>query len=677
MANIDPQKIARMQELVQKITHYNEQYYQNHTSPVSDYDFDKLLEELNLLETQHPEARLPDSPTQRVGGTITKSFPTVIHRYPMLSLGNTYSEADLLEFDNRIKKLLGEEPFEYVCELKFDGVALSLIYENGILTRAVTRGDGTKGDDITANAKTIHSIPIRLKAGDFPAIFEVRGEVFMPFPVFERLNKEREDVGESLLANPRNAASGALKLQDSSETARRSLDFYAYFLLGDNLPYATHHQSVQQLETWGFQVSPTYRLCPDLEAVFAYIRHWETERFHLPLGIDGIVLKVNAFRQQQELGFTSKTPRWAIAYKYKAEAARTVLESVSFQVGRTGAVTPVANLKPVLLAGTTVKRATLHNANEIGRIGLHLGDTVLIEKGGEIIPKITGIVLENRASDSQAVVFPENCPVCGTALVRREGEAAYYCVNEKGCPPQLMGRIEHFIQRKAMDIDSMGPETIDALFAKGWVRTPADLYDLKPENLLTLDKFKDKKVANILAGIEKSKEIPFRQVLFAIGIRFVGATTAEKLALHFRSLDALRQATFEELLTVNEVGDRIAESIISFFKDADNQAFVEKLRSAGLQMEMSSAEIPVSEGNVLAGKTFVISGVFEHFERDALKIKIEANGGKVVSGVSAKLGYLLAGSEAGSSKLKKAEELKVPVISEADFINMLNSEEQA
>jgi DNA ligase (NAD+) len=671
MAIIDPKKQARMKELITKINHYNEQYYQNHISEVSDFEFDKLLEELTVIESQHPEARQPDSPTQRVGGTITKSFPTVQHRYPMLSLGNTYSEEDLIEFDNRVKKLLGTDNYEYICELKFDGVALSLIYENGILTKAITRGDGTKGDEITANAKTIKTIPISIKADNLPAVFEVRGEVFMPFQVFERLNKEREDVGDALLANPRNAASGALKLQDSSETARRNLDFYSYFLLGEDLPYTTHFDSVEQLKKWGFNVSDTFRKCATLQDVLQYIHYWEAERFNLPLGIDGIVIKVNNFNQQQELGFTAKVPRWAIAYKYKAEAAQTILESVSYQVGRTGAVTPVANLKPVLLAGTTVKRATLHNANEIERIGLHLGDTVMIEKGGEIIPKITSVVLEKRPAGSQVVAFPEHCPDCKTTLIRREGEAAYYCPNEKGCPPQIMGKIEHFIQRKAMNIESLGPETIDAFFAKGWVKTPADLYDLKAEDMLTLDKFKDKKVANILSGIEKSKEIPFKQVLFAIGIRFVGATTAEKLALHFRSLDALQKATIEELLQVNEVGSRIAESIIEFFKDADNLQFVEKLRKAGLQLEMTAAEIPVQESTTLAGKTFVISGVFENFERDELKQKIEANGGKVLSGVSSKLNYLLAGSEAGSSKLKKAEELKVAVISEEDFIKML------
>jgi DNA ligase (NAD+) len=671
MSVINPETLSRIRELSEKISHLNGQYYQNSVSEVSDYEFDKMLEELKSLEGQYPQHRLPDSPTQRVGGTVTKNFPTVQHRYPMLSLGNTYSETDLIEFDNRVKKFLGSNNFEYVCELKFDGVALSLRYENGVLTQAVTRGDGVQGDDITANARTIRSIPLRLNSTEIPPVFEVRGEVFMPLGVFEKLNKDREDVGEALLANPRNAASGALKLQDSTETARRQLDFYAYFLLGENLPYASHYQSVKQLETWGFNVSDTFRLCPSLEEVLAYIHEWETRRHQLPLGIDGIVLKVNSFAQQEELGFTSKVPRWAIAYKYKAEIARTVLESISFQVGRTGAVTPVANLKPVLLAGTTVKRATLHNANEIQRLDLRLLDTVLIEKGGEIIPKITGVVLENRHPEAHPVTFPANCPVCSMPLVRQEGEAAYYCVNEKGCPPQIKGRVEHFVQRKAMDIDSLGPETIEALYERGWLVTPADLYSLQASQLLTLEGFKEKKVNNILSGIEKSKESSFRQVLFAIGIRYVGTGSAERLSKHFKSMDTLQNATLAELLQVGDIGGKIAESILRFFQEPDSLAFIEKLRQAGVKMQLEDSEFRVRESEKLAGKIFVISGTFESIDREELRQKIEDNGGKVGSGVTAKTNFLIAGNEAGPSKLEKATSLKIPVISEKEIMEML------
>jgi DNA ligase (NAD+) len=671
MSTIDPSVKARVEELAKKIQHFNQLYYQKSISAISDQEFDKLLEELIHLESQYPQLKHPDSPTQRVGGGITKEFPTVQHRYPMLSLGNTYSEEELRDFDGRVRKLLGSDTFEYLCELKFDGVALSLWYENGRLEKAVTRGDGVQGDDITPNAKTIRSIPLRVEAPGLPERFEVRGEVFMSSDTFDKLNKEREDVGEALLANPRNAASGALKLQDSREVARRKLDFYAYFLLGDNLPYTTHLESITQLSNWSFNVSPTFCLCPTIDHILTYIHDWESKRFDLPLAIDGIVIKVNNFAQQQELGFTSKSPRWAIAYKYKAEAAQTLLQSITYQVGRTGAVTPVANLQPVLLAGTTVKRASLHNANEIERLGLCIGDTVLIEKGGEIIPKVTGVVLEKRLASAQAVAYPSECPACQSPLYRNEGETAYYCPNEKGCPPQLMARIEHFIQRKAMDIDSLGPETIELLFQQGWVKTPADLYDLRADQLLQLEGFKQKKVQNILDGIEKSKQVSFIQVLFAIGIRYVGATTAEKIALHFKSMEALRKASLETLLQVEEVGQKIAESVLRFFQEADNLAFVDKLIQAGIRMELASDEIQVAESNLLAGKTFVISGVFESINREELKKKIEANGGKVVSGISSKLSYLVAGSDAGASKLQKAQELGVNVLSEETFFQLL------
>jgi DNA ligase (NAD+) len=667
----EAQAQERISQLTDLINHYNYQYYQNSISEISDYEFDMLLEELIRLETQYPQFKHPYSPTQRVGGTITKQFATVIHKYPMLSLGNTYSEADLLEFDNRIKRLIGND-FEYFCELKFDGVAVSLTYKNGLLHTGATRGDGVRGDDITNNARTIRSIPldIRTRANDIPEEFEVRGEVFMPFESFQRLNKEREDIGEALLANPRNAASGTLKMQDSGVVAKRNLDCYMYFLLGANLPYQTHEESVKQMEKWGFHVSRTYRKCRNIDEVFQYIRDWETERFKLPLGTDGIVIKVNNFSQQEELGYTAKSPRWAIAYKYKAEASVTQLQSILYNVGRTGAVTPVAMLSPVLLAGTTVKRATLHNANEIERLGLHEGDYVFIEKGGEIIPKITGVDLSKRQPDSKAIQYLTHCPACGTQLIRQEGEAAYYCPNERSCPPQNKAKIEHFIQRRAMNIENLGPETIDQLLQKGLIRTPADLYTLQYEQLLTLERMGPKSAKNIIEGIEQSKKAPFKNVLFAIGIRFVGATVAEKLAAYFGSIDAMQQASFEELLAVPEIGERIANSIGQFFSDPANKQYIAQLKQAGLQLQSDRQPVE-KESAKLAGKTFVISGVFINYERDQLRDKIEANGGRVLSGISGKLDFLLAGDKLGPSKLEKAQKLGVTILSEQEFEKML------
>ena len=671
MSVIDPQKEARMKDLVQKITYLNDLYYQKSISEISDQEFDQLLSELSRLEEAHPELKQPDSPTQRVGGTITKNFTTVKHNYPMLSLGNTYSEEELVEFDKRVKKIIEDEPVEYMCELKFDGVSLSLIYENGILSKAITRGDGTQGDEITANARTIKSIPLKINTENIPDIFEVRGEVFMSFDVFEKLNKEKEDTGDTLLANPRNATSGALKLQDSGEVAKRKLQFYAYTLLIEKPLFATHLDSIHALEKWNFNVSQTYKLCKNLDEVFEFIKYWDLERFNLPLAIDGIVIKVNSFNQQKELGFTAKVPRWAISFKFKAQAAETVLESVSYQVGRTGAITPVANLKPVFLAGTTVKRASLHNANEIERLDLRIGDTVKIEKGGEIIPKVVEVILEKRTNGSSKIEYPSKCPACGFQLTINEGEAKHYCTNESGCPPQIKGKIEHYVQRKAMNIDSLGPETIDALFEKGWLRKPADLYAINSSQLLSLEGFKDKKVNNILSGIQKSTEIPFKQVLFAIGIRFVGATTAEKLAFHFKNIDAIKNASLDELLSVNEVGEKIAESILAYFKDVNNIEMIEKLRAAGIKLQLDENEIPIHESNLLEGKSFVISGVFKNYERDDLKLKIESNGGKVLSGVSAKLNFLLAGENMGPSKLEKAQKLGIKIINEEDFEKML------
>ncbi|HVD96891.1 MAG TPA: NAD-dependent DNA ligase LigA [Cytophagaceae bacterium] len=659
----------RIQELTDKINHYNHEYYQNSNSVVPDFEFDQLLAELIKLENDFPDLKKEDSPTQRVGGTITKSFPTVTHKRPMLSLGNTYSEEDLTDFDNRVRKEIGDQ-FEYVCELKFDGVALSLIYEKGILKTAVTRGDGVRGDDITVNAKTIRTIPLKINAKDLPDEFEVRGEVFLPLEVFEAINKEKEDVGEPLLANPRNAASGTIKMQDSSVVAKRKLDCYLYSLLADTPLAATHSDSIHLLEKWGFHVSKTYKVCKSIAEVMQYIHHWDKHRWDLPLGIDGIVLKVNNIRQQEALGFTAKSPKWAISYKFKAESAATVLESVSYQVGRTGAVTPVANLKPVLLAGTRVKRASLHNANEIERLDLRIGDTVFVEKGGEIIPKVTAIDLSKRPAHSERLVYIDRCPECGTPLVRKEGEANHYCPNEKGCPTQIKGKIEHFIQRKAMNIEGLGPETIESLFNAGLVRNAADLYDLTLEQLMSLERFGEKSATNVLKGLEKSKSVPFDAVLFAIGIRFVGNTVADKLAAHFKNIDALMNASFEELTSVNEIGERIAQSVLDFFKDNDHVQLVHRLRAAGLQF-VAEEKIVVKESDVLNGKTFVISGVFSKFSREELKEKIEANGGKIISSISAKLDYLLAGENMGPAKLEKATKLGVKMISEDEFLEML------
>ncbi|MDZ7897613.1 MAG: NAD-dependent DNA ligase LigA [Arcicella sp.] len=662
----------QINQLTEKLNELNFQYYQNSNSEVSDYEFDMMLKHLHDLEIQHPQFVRKDSPTHRVGGTISKQFESVTHKYPMLSLGNTYNEQDLAEFDERIRKGLGDEPFEYICELKFDGVALSMWYENGVLIRGVTRGDGVKGDDITTNVKTIRTIPLQIRAKNMPSSFEVRGEGFMPLSTFEALNKEREDIGEQLLANPRNAASGTFKMQDSGVVAKRKMDCYIYQFLSDEDIFATHEESLIYLKKIGFNVSPTWEKCNSMEEVTNFINRWNQERHNLPLNTDGIVIKINSFEQRKTLGFTSKSPRWAISYKYKSEAASTLLESVSYQVGRTGNVTPVANLKPVHLAGTTVKRASIHNANEIERLDLHIGDYVFVEKGGEIIPKITNVDLSKRDDNLEKIIFPHSCPECGTELIRKEGEANHYCPNDKGCPPQIKGKIEHFIQRKALNIENLGTETIEMFYQKGLVRTPADLYDLQYENLLGIEGFKEKSIQNILSGVQKSKEIPFKQVLFGIGIRFVGATVAEKLAAYFNNIDALSKASQEELLQVPEIGERIAQSVVVYFQDADNQDFINRLKNTGLQFQHEAVEI-VLEGESLAGKTFVISGTFQNFERDDLKIKIEANGGKVLSGVSGKLNFLVAGSEAGPSKIEKANKLGVKIISEEEFLQMLES----
>lgn len=672
----------RIEKLTTEINHHNDLYYQKNKSEISDREFDALLEELIKLESQFPDCRLPDSPSLRVGGTISKDFKTVTHKYPMLSLGNTYSKEELTDFDGRVAKGLDGEAYEYFCELKFDGVSISLLYENGILTKGVTRGDGVRGDDVTVNVRTIRSVPLSIrKVKDYvskvtkgqptyPAYFEVRGEVFLPKKEFERLNKEREDIGEETYANARNTSSGTLKMQDSKIVANRRLDCFTYYLLGEDLGVETHEESIKQIESWGFQVSPTYKKCKTLAEVFKYIDHWETRRQDLPLETDGVVIKVNSLDQQRGLGFTAKSPRWAIAYKYKSESMSTRLNGITYQVGRTGAVTPVAELEPIFLAGTTVKRASLHNANEIARLDLRIGDFVFVEKGGEIIPKVTGVDLPKRSPANKPVKYITKCPECSTPLVRQEGEAAYYCPNDHGCPPQITGRIEHFIQRKAMDIDSLGEMTIKSLFDLDLLRTPADLYDLKAADVMRLEGFKELSTKNLLGGIAQSKATPFEAVLFAIGIRHVGKTVAEKLGRHFKTMDNLAKATREEVLEAPEVGEIIADSVVGFFKDKDNRKEIERLRKAGLQFTSTFKEAE-KVSDALGGKSFVVSGTFEHYERDEIKDVIVAHGGKVLSGVSAKLDFLVAGENMGPAKREKAEKLGIKIISESEFQRML------
>lgn len=658
-------------QLTDEIIYYNEKYYLEHQSLISDYEFDMKLKRLQGLENDFPEFRSPYSPTQRVGGTITRNFTTVVHRYPMLSLSNTYSEEELTDFDNRVKKGLEAEKYEYLCELKFDGVAISLMYENGILVQAATRGDGNRGDDITANAKTIRTIPLKISANDLPAVFEVRGEVFMPTDVFDKLNAERLKQGESLLANPRNTTSGTLKMQDSSIVASRKLNCFLYSLLGSNLNINSHEDALIKLTDWGFNVSETYKKCTSLSEIFDYIRYWDKHRGDLPLDTDGIVIKVNNYRQQQKLGYTAKFPRWAIAYKYKAESARTKLNSITYQVGRTGSITPVANLEPVQLAGTTVKRASLHNANEIKRLDIHEGDTVFIEKGGEIIPKITGVDISIRDGRSRRIQFIKHCPECGTELIRKEEEANHYCPNQDGCPPQIKGKIEHFIQRNAMDINSLGEKTINALFNQGLIKNVADLYHLRKEDIQQLEGFKELSTSNLIEGIEASKSAEFENLLFGLGIRYVGRTVAEKLANHFENIDNLIKADFEDLIKAPEIGDKIAESVIAYFQDEKNMDLINSLKGSGLNFQITLEKSGITDGNLLDGKSFVISGTFKNYGRDELKVLIKKNGGKVLSSISGNLNYLLAGENMGPSKRTKAVDLGIPIINEADFERML------
>ncbi|HOZ81687.1 MAG TPA: NAD-dependent DNA ligase LigA [Bacteroidia bacterium] len=658
----------KIKQLTVDLNHHNYLYYVKAQPVISDYEFDVMLQELIALEKQFPNLLTTESPSQRVGGFISKEFVTVTHSYPMMSLGNTYSEEELRDFDERVRKVIGSD-FEYVCELKFDGVAIGLTYQNGKLLRAVTRGDGVRGDDVTTNVRTIRSIPLSLMGNNFPDKFEIRGEIILDKKTFERINAERADIGETPFANPRNSAAGTLKLQDSSEVARRKLDCFLYALYGD-FDFSTHYDGLKMAADWGFKISEHYQLCKSIEDVLTFIESWRKKRDLLPFDIDGIVIKVNNFRQQEELGFTAKSPKWAIAYKYKAESASTILNSVVYQVGRTGTITPVANLKPVLLAGTTVKRASLHNADQIQKLDLHMHDTVFVEKGGEIIPKITGVDFSMRQAGAKPVSYITHCPECGTELIRLEGEANHYCPNEEGCPPQIKGRLVHFTSRKAMNIDGLGVETIDQLVEAELLKNVADIYHLKSEKLLQLERMGEKTVSNLFEAIEKSKQVPFERVLFAIGIRFVGDTTAKKLARHFGSYQKISQATLEELIQTPEIGDKIATSIFDFVRELENIKMVEQLQSAGLQFKLDKAAMQEA-GSKLKGLSFVITGVFQKFERDKLKETIEINGGKVSGSLSSKTSYLLAGSDCGPAKLEKAEKLKINIISEDDFLKML------
>lgn len=659
----------RILQLRAELHGHNHNYYVLNSPTISDYDFDMLLKELQQLEAEHPEMYDPTSPTMRVGSDITKEFRQVAHKYPMLSLGNTYSKAEVAEFFDRVKRSLNEE-FEICCELKFDGTSISLTYIDGKLERAVTRGDGEKGDDVTANVRTIRTVPLVLSGSGYPAEFEIRGEVLMPWSVFDRLNEERARNEEPLFANPRNAASGTLKLQDSSVVAKRSLDAYLYFMLGEELPAEGHYENLMAAARWGFKISDTTCKCSTIEEVFAFIDRMDSERKNLPFATDGIVLKVNSLRQQKNLGYTAKSPRWAIAYKFQAERAVTRLNEVTYQVGRTGVVTPVANLDPVQLSGTVVKRASLHNADIIEKLDLHIGDMVYVEKGGEIIPKITGVDTDARFMLGEKVLFISKCPECGTPLVRVDGEAAHYCPNDTACPPQIKGKIEHFISREAMNIDSMGPETVELLFNYGLIKDIADIYALNPEDLMFLPRMGAKSAENIVAAIDASRQVPFERLLFALGIRFVGATVAKRLARAFVSMDALMAASLDELMAVDEIGERIAASVREFFSKESNVELVSRLRSAGLKFVAEEEEV-LDRTEILKGKSIVISGVFTHHSRDEYKAMIEKNGGKNAGSVSKSTSFILAGENMGPSKLEKAEKLGVPLVSEDEFLAML------
>lgn len=659
----------RILELRKQLHEHNHNYYVLSAPTISDFEFDALLRELQELEDAHPEMFDPSSPTQRVGSDIAKGFKQVAHKYPMLSLGNTYSKSEVADFYERVKRALNED-FEICCELKFDGSSISLTYRDGKLVQAVTRGDGEKGDDVTANVKTIRSVPLVLKGSGWPAEFEIRGEILMPWKVFEELNAERERAGEPLFANPRNAASGTLKLMDSAEVAKRKLDAYLYFMLGEELPATGHYENLEAAREWGFKISDTTRKCRTLDEVFAFIDHFDTARKELPVATDGIVLKVNSLRQQKNLGYTAKSPRWAIAYKFQAERALTRLNEVTYQVGRTGVVTPVANLDAVLLSGTIVKRASLHNADIIEKFDLHIGDMVYVEKGGEIIPKITGVDTDARLLLGNKVKFITKCPVCGTPLVRNEGEAAHYCPNERGCAPQMRARIEHFVSREAMNIETIGPETVEMLFNYGLIKDITDLYRLQEEDFLLLPRLGAKSVDNLLAAVKQSCNVPFERVLFALGIRHVGATVAKRLVRAFGNIDAIMNASVSDLMAVDEIGERIAASVNGFFATPHNREIVEKLRAAGLKFEIEE-EVLQGRTDILAGKSIVISGVFAHHSRDEYKDMIESNGGKSVGSVSKATSFILAGDNMGPAKLEKANKLNIRLVTEDEFLKML------
>lgn len=661
-------EIERIDQLREELHTHNYNYYVLNAPVITDQEFDHLMRELQDLEAKHPEHFDPNSPSVRVGSDLNKNFKQVEHKYPMLSLGNTYSQAEVTEFYDRVNKSLNED-FEICCEMKFDGTSISLTYEHGKLVQAVTRGDGVRGDDVTDNVKTIRTIPLILH-GDYPDSFEMRGEILMPWDVFEELNRERELREEPLFANPRNAASGTLKSQNSAVVASRKLDAYLYYMLGENLPHDGHYENLMEAEKWGFKISHITKKVHSLQEIFDFINYWDVERKNLPVATDGIVLKVNSLRQQRNLGYTAKSPRWAIAYKFQAERALTRLNKVTYQVGRTGAITPVANLDPVQLSGTTVRRASLHNADIIASLDLHIGDMVYVEKGGEIIPKITGVDIDSRSADAEKVEFITHCPECGSKLIRYEDEAAFYCPNETGCPPQIKGKIEHFISRRAMNIEGLGPETVDQFYQEGLIHNVADLYSLSADDICRLDRMGEKSADNIIQGIARSKEVPYERVLFALGIRFVGETVAKKVAKAFRSIDALAAANLDALIHVDEIGLKIAQSIISYFTDDKNRELVERLRNAGLKLEADEEDLS-GHTDILQGKSIVISGVFSRHSRDEYKELIEKHGGKNVGSISKKTSFILAGDNMGPSKLEKARSLGIAIIDENEFLSMI------
>ena len=659
----------KIESLRTELREHNYNYYVLDNATISDFEFDMKLKELQALEAKHPEFYDASSPTLRVGGAITKNFETVVHEHRMYSLDNSYSKEDLEDWEKRIQKILGDAPVEFTCELKYDGASISLTYENGQLVKGVTRGDGFQGDDVTSNIKTIRSVPLQLK-GDYPPKFDIRGEIVLPFEGFAKMNQERIENGEEPYMNPRNTASGSLKLQDSALVAERPLDCLLYSIVGVNLKLESQWQMLEKARDWGFKVPKAGKLCKTTDEVLEFIEYWDKHRHELPYETDGVVIKVNSIQHQEELGYTSKSPRWAMAYKFKAEQVSTVLNEITYQVGRTGAITPVANLEPVLLAGTTVKRASLHNADQIEKLDIREGDTVFVEKGGEIIPKIVGVDFTKRPIHSQPTQYIDHCPECHTPLERSEGDAKHYCPNEYGCPPQITGRIQHYISRKAMDIEGLGGETVELLFKEGLIENYADLYLLTKEQLIPLERMAEKSAENLVKGVADSVKIPFERVLFALGIRFVGETVAKKLARAYKNIDALMIATVEELMTVDEIGQRIAESVVSFFGNDINLEIISRLRQYGVQFEVSADKLE-NQTDILKGQTFVVSGVFENLSRDELKKLIEDNGGKVGSSISSKTSYLVAGDKMGPSKRTKAESLGVPIISEADFLNML------